>query len=124
VSTAPGQDDVEAAPVSDRATDPPTRKPAAPAGLSKSLSPDAGAPSRLENLAEQILQELRRRNEQVHADFSVSKLLAGIVQVIALAAVFFAYLRRDTPEALTPALLVALFLQTLTISLLIMGRQR
>ena len=78
--------------------------------------------ARLEELAEQILQELQRRHDRPDADFSVSKLVAGIVQVIAVTALVLAwFLYRSSPE---PALLVALFLQTLTIALLIMGRQR
>lgn len=87
--------------------------------------PSPAAPSnlaRLESLAEQVLQELRRRRDQGPADFSVSKLLAGIVQVLVGAALFWAYLRWETPSVV-PVLLVALVLQTLTISLLVMGRQ-
>jgi hypothetical protein len=80
--------------------------------------------ARLENLAEQILQEVRRGNEQFQVDFSVSKLLAGIVQILSLAAVFFAYLNKDKPGSLEPTLLAAVFLQTLTIALLIMGKQK
>jgi D-glycero-D-manno-heptose 1,7-bisphosphate phosphatase len=77
---------------------------------------------RLESIAEEILDELRRRDD-VRADFSVTKLIAGIVQVIALATLFIAYLKRDTPS-LTATLLTALIFQTLTIALLIMERQR
>ena len=84
--------------------------------------PTAASTARLEELAEQILQELQRRHDPLDADFSVSKLVAGIVQVIAVTTLVLAwFLYRSSPE---PALLVALFLQTLTIALLIMGRQR
>ena len=76
----------------------------------------------MEGLAEQILNELRHRDEVVHSDFSVSKLMAGIVQVIALAALFMAYFRGG--EGLLATLLTALTLQCFTIALLIMGRQR
>src|SRR5690348_13519532 len=38
--------------------------------------------ARLEELAEQILQELQHRDERPEADFSVSKLLAGIMQIV------------------------------------------
>lgn len=79
--------------------------------------------SRVEELLEQVLVELRRGEEQASLDFSVSKLLAGITQVMSLAALFFAYLNRGGNDLL-PTLLVALTLQTLTISLLIMGRQK
>jgi hypothetical protein len=88
---------------------------------------DAGAqqPStaRLEALLGQILLELKRRPDDAHGDFSVSKLLAGIVQIVALAVLFIAYLNRDAAN-LQPILLFAIALQTLTIALLIMGRQR
>ncbi len=77
---------------------------------------------RLKGLAEQILEEIRRFNQHTISDFSVSKLLAGIVQILTLAALFFAYLRWSTPDA-GNILLVTLILQTMTIALLIMGRQ-
>jgi len=76
----------------------------------------------METLAQQILHEVRRGREQFHHEFSVTKLLAGIMQVVALAALFAGWLR-GSPD-LTIVLLFALFLQVLTISLLIMGRQR
>jgi D-glycero-D-manno-heptose 1,7-bisphosphate phosphatase len=79
------------------------------------------ASERLETLARQILDEIRRGHEQQHADFSITKLLAGIVQIIALAAAFIGWMRGSD---MTLALLFALFLQALTIALLIMGRQR
>lgn len=85
--------------------------------------PQAVSTARLESLAEDILRELRRRTDQDHTDFSVSKLLAGIAQILALAALFYAYINRG--EATLPAtLLLAIMLQTLTIALLIMGRQK
>jgi hypothetical protein len=94
---------------------------AAPAPVAPAASP---APSleRLEELAEEILEELRRQNEPVVPDFSVSKLMAGIVQVIALAALFLAYFRNGNGQL--AALLTALTLQCFTIALLIMGRQK
>jgi hypothetical protein len=95
------------------------------AGMSQNTPPPAaGAASvgRLEDLTEQVLSELRRQNEPVVPDFSVSKLMAGIVQVIALAALFMAYFRDGNAQLAT--LLTALTLQCFTISLLIMGRQK
>jgi D,D-heptose 1,7-bisphosphate phosphatase len=76
---------------------------------------------RLEKLAEQILFEVRRRNEHPRQDFSVPKLLAGVTQVIAIAALIATYFVHDH-EWIVPTLLIALTLQTLTISLLLMGR--
>lgn len=80
--------------------------------------------SRVEALGSQILQELRRRNDLPTTEFSVSKLLAGIVQVIVLAVLILSYLNRNQPGTLVPTLLVAMILQTLTATLLIMGKQR
>jgi D-glycero-D-manno-heptose 1,7-bisphosphate phosphatase len=78
---------------------------------------------RLEDTAEQILMELRRRND-AGADFSVSKLMAGITMVISVALLVYAYLYKDYPTTLQSLLLLGLMLQTITISLLIMGRQK
>ena len=71
-----------------------------------------------------LLEEVRIIRQQSHqgTEFSVPKLLAGIVQVLVLPALFFAYLHRDTPTDLQSLLMLATFLQTLTIALLIMGR--
>ena len=94
---------------------------------------DAGASSaadlsaivtRLESISQQVLSEIRRHHEQPHTEFSVSKLMAGIVQVIAVAALFIGYLRIGTKDSMVVPLLLAQFLQTLTIALLIMGRQK
>jgi D-glycero-D-manno-heptose 1,7-bisphosphate phosphatase len=87
-------------------------------------SAPASIPStaRLEELAEQILQELHRRRDTHESDFSLSKLLAGIIQIVALAVLVLAYfIYRHDP---IPALLAALFLEAFTIALLIMGRQK
>jgi histidinol-phosphate phosphatase family protein len=87
-------------------------------------------PDRLENLAEQILTELRQRNQHAdYADFSISKLMAGIVQVIAVALMFLAYLAYTRTgdkgwDNFYSLMAYALFFQMFTISLLIMGRQR
>lgn len=79
---------------------------------------------RVENLLRELLAETRRRNEMdLHADFSVVKVLAGIAQVVSIAVLFFAYLNRADQSSLT-LLLVAIVLQLLTISLTIMGKQR
>ena len=106
----------------------PARDPESPARS----APSAGAAgntlrpkARSEVLLEQILDELRRRHEQhPDADFSVSKMMAGVVQILALAAMFIAYIRRDEVDDVFLTILVAIFLQILTIALLIMGRQR
>jgi hypothetical protein len=80
----------------------------------------------IEPLLQQILEEVRLMRQQSHTgtEFSVTKLLAGVMQVLVLPALFFAYLHRDTPVDLQSLLLLATFLQTLTIALLIMGKQQ
>jgi D-glycero-D-manno-heptose 1,7-bisphosphate phosphatase len=96
------------------------------AGIPPSVTnePVAPATSRLESLAEQILAEMRReRTQEPSTEFSVSKLLAGILQIIVLAVLFLTYLKMNT-DAVVKMLLLALTLQTMTISLLIMGKQK
>ena len=82
--------------------------------------------SRLESLVGQLLDEMRRRHEQTHTEFSVSKLFAGIVQVLVFAVLFMGYLawQRNEPVTVLNTLVFALVLQTLTISLLIMTKQK
>jgi D-glycero-D-manno-heptose 1,7-bisphosphate phosphatase len=84
-------------------------------------TPIAVSTARLEELAEQILQALEKREDIEQPDFSISKLLAGIVQIIALATLLLAYLLFHNSESV---LLIAVFLQLFTIALLIMGRQK
>lgn len=76
---------------------------------------------RIEALAQQIIQEVRRGREQPHIEFSISKLIAGIAQVIALAALFVGWMR-GYPD-ISVVLQLSIFLEVLTIALLIMGRQ-
>jgi D,D-heptose 1,7-bisphosphate phosphatase len=78
--------------------------------------------ARLESLAQQILDQVRRRNEHVPA-FSLGKMLAGITQILAIAMAVASYFFRPAGEPYLP-LLVAIFLQALTASLLLMGRER
>jgi D-glycero-D-manno-heptose 1,7-bisphosphate phosphatase len=79
--------------------------------------------AKLEMIGTEILRELRRQHVDEHDDFSVSKLLAGIVQVVVLAVLFMAYLYRYETN-LVAMMLLALTLQTMTIALLIMGKQK
>src|SRR5687767_5322218 len=122
-----------AARVDDPATNSAAAEPAPPAlhatndVSSSSPSPQADREERdprLYALAEQILDELRRSKEQPVQDFSVSKMLAGICQVMTLAVLFLAYLNRSDPVVLNNTLLFALTMQTMTIALLIMSRGR
>lgn len=94
-------------------------------------SPESGAsPPRptddpqMKQVLQQLLAELRRRHEGPVGDFSVTKLLAGVAQILALAGLFLAYLNRRNGTAMVGLMLLAIFLQTLTIALLLMGRSR
>lgn len=102
----------------------PQPAPAAPASTphtAKRIPPELVA--HIETLLEQVLVEMRRGREQPQADFSIPKLLAGIVQIMALGMLLVAYLNRDTPVG-SALVLWAIYLQILTITLLIMGRQK
>jgi D-glycero-D-manno-heptose 1,7-bisphosphate phosphatase len=78
----------------------------------------------LEPVLTEILEEVRMmRMRQPYSEFAVSKLLAGIVQVLVLPVLFFAYLHRDAIPDAQALLTLAAVLQTMTIALLIMGRQ-
>jgi D-glycero-D-manno-heptose 1,7-bisphosphate phosphatase len=83
-------------------------------------APDNG---RVEGLLEEILRELKRGDSGAGGDFSVSKLMAGIVQIMALGTLFLSYLNRGGP-AMGTYLQIAIFMEALTIALLIMGKQR
>jgi D,D-heptose 1,7-bisphosphate phosphatase len=107
----------------DNSAEPAHAAPANPPNPLPPLASTQASTARLEALAEQILHELRRSHELHVADFSVSKLLAGIVQVIAVSVMFLAYLNRDS-TGLEAIMLLAIFLQALTCSLLIMSRQK
>jgi len=86
--------------------------------------PAAAKTSRTDAILEQILTELKQQKEEGHVmDFSVSKLLAGIIQIVALAVAFLAFINRGQ-DSLYPLIMTAQFFQMLTIALLIMGRQR
>lgn len=91
---------------------------AAPAGGAVSVANSA----RLEELAEQILQELQSRREHHEPDFSISKLLAGIMQILAIAVPLMAHFIYNAPVEIV--LLLGIFIEAFTIALLIMGRQR
>jgi hypothetical protein len=77
---------------------------------------------RLEHLLQQVLDQVRRRNEHV-PEFSLGKMLAGITQILAIALAVASYFYKPTGEPLMP-ILVAIFLQAMTVALLMMGRER
>lgn len=88
--------------------------------------------ARLEALLEQVLQELRRSAPSSPGSmrsgapvaalpaFSITKMLGGVMQVLALSVLALAY-RAENAQT---SLLLAIMLQVFTIALLIMGRQR
>jgi D-glycero-D-manno-heptose 1,7-bisphosphate phosphatase len=79
---------------------------------------------KLELLAEEILRELRRQAQHAEPEFSVASLLGVIAQFVAIAIVFLAYLNRADARLLSGMLLFAIWLQVLTIALMVMGRHR
>lgn len=112
------------APVSPR---PPERRPADPPPATTPTPDAAPRPdlARLEMIGHQVLMELKKLNDTRQDDFSVSKLIAGITQTLALAALPLSYvLYRNDPQVFQAWLLTAIFLQTFTVALLVMGRQR
>lgn len=90
--------------------------------VSKEAAPRDGHRADRESamLLERIVEELRRANDPPQ-DFSVARMLGGIVQGFALAAFFGAILYRDAP-AFTPFIAAAIFLQLLVSSLFLMAR--
>jgi D,D-heptose 1,7-bisphosphate phosphatase len=77
---------------------------------------------RIEHLLQRILDQIRRQSEHP-ADFSLGKMLAGVTQILAIALAVGSYFYKPVGEPLMP-ILVAIFLQVLTISLLVMGRDK
>jgi D-glycero-D-manno-heptose 1,7-bisphosphate phosphatase len=88
----------------------------------RSAAQQVGELTKIEHLAQEILDQMRRHHEHV-PEFSLGKMLAGITQVLAIALAVGSYFYKPVGEPLVP-ILVAIFLQALTISLLLMGRER
>jgi D,D-heptose 1,7-bisphosphate phosphatase len=78
--------------------------------------------ARIEHLLQAILDQARRRNEHV-PEFSLGKMLAGVTQILAIALAMANYFYRPAAEPMTP-LLIAIFLEVMTVALLVMGSQR
>jgi D-glycero-D-manno-heptose 1,7-bisphosphate phosphatase len=76
---------------------------------------------RIEHLLQQILDHIRRQNEHP-ADFSLGKMLAGVTQILAIALAVGSYFYKPIGDPMMP-MLAAIFLQALTVSLLLMGRE-
>jgi D-glycero-D-manno-heptose 1,7-bisphosphate phosphatase len=84
---------------------------------------DTISTARLERLCEQILVELRSQREEPANEFSMTKLFAGITQILAIALLFIAYLERNN-DTFFGLIFCAQFVQMLTVALAVMGRQR
>src|SRR5436190_200879 len=98
----------------------PPRPPAPNCPLPNKPEPPPVNQSRLEELAEQILEELRLQKDDGVPDFSVGKVVAAVVMVSSLAAFVYAGLNMSDRPVRDSALMLAIALQTLVISLLIM----
>ena len=75
-------------------------------------------------LLERVVEELRRANDPPQ-DFSVARMLAGVVQGFAIAAMFGALLFRNEPASagtFNTLMLLAIFLQAMVSSMVLMGR--
>jgi len=77
--------------------------------------------SRSEQLLERLVEEVRRAADPPQ-EFSIAKMLAGVVQGFALAAFFAAVIFRNDPGTFSTLIGVAVFLQLLVTSLIVMGR--
>lgn len=78
--------------------------------------------ARLENLVQQLVDQVRRSNEHV-PEFSLGKMLAGVTQILAIAMAVANYFYRPAGEPMMP-IVIAIFLEALTVALLLMGRER
>jgi histidinol-phosphate phosphatase family protein len=101
--------------------------PSRTATSASSAPPSSTNLERLESLAAQILEAVRaqphRDSAGDHAEhFSLTKMIAGIMQVLSLAMLALAYFGRSDAEQ--ERMTLAVFLELFTIALLIMGRQR
>jgi D,D-heptose 1,7-bisphosphate phosphatase len=78
--------------------------------------------ARLHHTAQQILDHLKRRTGRP-ADFSLSQMVAGVTQTLALGFAIGSYFYRYSQTPLLP-ILVAIFLQALTATLILMSRDK
>ncbi|HEY1683713.1 MAG TPA: HAD family hydrolase [Tepidisphaeraceae bacterium] len=76
---------------------------------------------RTEALLLQLLTEFKRANPPHHADFSVMKLLGGIVQIIVIAVLLVAYLNTGSVASQENLLLLAIVLQGIVVAATVAG---
>lgn len=90
-------------------------------GPAMKLSQTDNDESRLQTTLEQLLIEFKRANPPRHADFSVSRLLAGIVQIIVIAVLLIAYLNTGSVGTQQSLLLLAIVLQGIVVAATMAG---
>ncbi|HWB53734.1 MAG TPA: HAD hydrolase-like protein, partial [Tepidisphaeraceae bacterium] len=90
--------------------------------LSEATPSPQGEPN-LESLLEQLLVEFKRANPGHHADFSVARLLGGIVQVIVIAVLLVAYLNTGSVTTQQSLLLLAIVLQGIVVAAAMFGKK-
>lgn len=91
-----------------------------PVAVTVDLEPIVAGMNRLEQRLAQTVEELRRASEPA-GEFSVARLLAGVLMGVSLAALFAAMLYRDDGGAFQSILLFAIFVQVTVASLLLMA---
>ena len=103
------------------------RQPSAGQTMPVSVSQDsrmAQELGRIRSTLSSILEEQRKTQKPPGGEFSIGKLLGGIVQVLALACIFIAFFGRSDATLMSAMLLWAAVLELLTIALLLMGNDR
>lgn len=101
-----------------------SRHPAAGQTIPASPSQDSRVAQelgRIRTTLNSILDEQRKKPAPSGGEFSISKMLGGMVQVVALACMIVAFTQRGNPAAMSAMLLWAGVLELLTIALLLMG---
>jgi D-glycero-D-manno-heptose 1,7-bisphosphate phosphatase len=102
----------------------PPRTEGGPAVKLSTPPPERVVEPRLESLLEQMLAEFKRsQSAPHHTDFSVTRLLAGIVQIIVIAVLLVAYLNTGQISTQENLLLLAITLQGIVVAATVAGRK-
>jgi histidinol-phosphate phosphatase family protein len=119
-SLAEALDFIESAETHKPVLHPPARVEGGPAA--KLPEPPPSEPD-LQSLLEQLLIEFKRANPAHHTDFSIARLLGGIVQVIVIAVLLVAYLNTGQTATQQSLLLLAIVLQGIVVAAAMAGRK-
>ncbi|HQY88493.1 MAG TPA: HAD family hydrolase [Tepidisphaeraceae bacterium] len=92
----------------------------APQIVALDIEPIAQSLHRVEHQLSQVVDELRRASEPQN-EFSVARLISGVLMGISLASLFAALLYRDDLAAFQSLMMIGIFLQVLVTSLLLMA---